>query len=362
MSKKDLGFLEELIESTGTEFLDTGELSEDVPTDYIDTGSYILNALFSGSLFGGIPSNRIVSFTGHPQTGKTFFTLSACKSFLEKEATNIVIYIETEGALQPDDKDTDKLLTSFGIDRKRFRIVPVETVQEFRTYVLRMLQKYNEKEEKDRPKLLICVDSLGNLGTNKETEDALAAKDVSDMTRARLIKAAFRMLTMKMSKNRIPLIATNHVYTQIGSMFPQDIPSGGSGYLYLCSIIVALSRKKEKDGDEIVGNIIHCKNFKNRLAKENKIVDVLLRYDTGLNRYYGLVDLAVEAGIFKKLSTRIELPDGSKIFESRINKDPEKYFTEDILKQLDEYAKKAFAYGSVIVKGDLENEKEESEE
>ena len=119
-----------------------------------------------------------------------------------------------------------------------------------------------------------------------------------------------------------------------------------SGLKYAADYIIYLSRKKEKDGKEVVGHVIHCKNHKSRLTKENKIVDVLLRYDSGLHRYYGLVDLAVECEIFKKNAGRIELPDGSKQFEKRIYADPTKYFTEDVLNRLDQYCEKEFSYGS----------------
>ena len=128
-------------------------------------------------------------------------------------------------------------------------------------------------------------------------------------------------------------------------MFPTDVMGGGSGLQYAASTIIFLSKRKEKEGTDVVGNVIHCKNFKSRLTKENKKVDVLLRYDQGLNRYYGLTELAEEAGIFNKVSTRYEMPDGSKIFGKAILSDPEKYFTDDIMKALNEAAQEEFTYG-----------------
>jgi hypothetical protein len=120
---------------------------------------------------------------------------------------------------------------------------------------------------------------------------------------------------------------------------------GGSGLKYAASQIIYLSKKKEKDGTEVIGNIIHCKTYKSRLTKENQMVDVRLHYIKGLDRYYGLLDLALDAGIFKSVSTRVELPDGTKTFGKTINNDPEKYFTSEIMEQLDEFAKKKFCYG-----------------
>jgi len=120
---------------------------------------------------------------------------------------------------------------------------------------------------------------------------------------------------------------------------------GGSGLKYAASSIIYLSKRKEKDGTEIIGNIIHCKNYKSRLTKENKVVDVRLTYDKGLDRYYGLLDLALKHDIFKQVSTRIVLPDGTKTFGKTINNDPTKYFTKEILKKLDEVSSKEFKYG-----------------
>ena len=191
--------------------------------------------------------------------------------------------------------------------------------------------------------------------TIKETEDIGSGKNVRDMTKAQVIKGTFRVLTLKLGKVGIPMIVTNHTYDVIGSMFPQKEMGGGSGLKYAASSIVYLSKKKEKDGTEVIGNIIHCKNQKSRLTVENKMVDVRLTYDKGLDRYYGLLDLALKYGIFKQTSTRIELPDGTTQFGKTINNNPEKYFTEEVLEQLNECCKKEFKYGSVeIVEEDAE--------
>jgi len=195
---------------------------------------------------------------------------------------------------------------------------------------------------------LLVLDSLGMLSTTKEIEDTQAGKETKDMTRAQIVKAVFRVLTLKLGKAKVPLIITNHTYDVIGSMFPQKEMGGGSGLKYAASSIVYLSKRKEKDGTEIIGNIIHCKNYKSRLTKENKVVDVRLTYDKGLDRYYGLLDLALKYNIFKQVSTRIELPDGTKTFGKTINNDPTKYFTPEILQQLDDVCGKEFKYGDVV--------------
>jgi len=123
--------------------------------------------------------------------------------------------------------------------------------------------------------------------------------------------------------------------------------SGGSGLFYSASTIVYLSKKKVKEGTDVIGNIIHCKLYKGRLTKENSMVDVILNYDTGLNPYYGLVPIAVKHGVFKKVSTRIELPSGKTAFEKSINNEPEKYFTDEVMEKLEEAVAKEFKYGNM---------------
>ena len=141
------------------------------------------------------------------------------------------------------------------------------------------------------------------------------------------------------------MVVTNHTYDVVGSYVPMKEMGGGSGLKYAASSIVYLSKKKEKDGTEVVGNIIKAKNQKSRLTKENSQCEVRLTYNKGLDKYYGLLTLAEKYNIFKKVSTKFELPDGSKVFGKSINDNPEKYFTDDVMKQLDEAAAKEFLYG-----------------
>ena len=193
---------------------------------------------------------------------------------------------------------------------------------------------------------MFVLDSLGMLSTTKEMEDTAEGKETRDMTRSQIVKAAFRVLTLKLGKAKVPMIMTNHTYDVIGSMFPQKEMGGGSGLKYAASNIVYLSKRKEKDGKEVVGNIIHCKNYKSRLTKENALIDVRLTYKEGLDKYYGLLELAIKHNIFKSVSTRIELPDGSKQYAKTINNEPTKFFTKEILNKIDEAAKREFLYGA----------------
>tara|TARA_X000001382_G_scaffold110247_1_gene86714 strand:+ start:875 stop:1900 length:1026 start_codon:yes stop_codon:yes gene_type:complete len=335
-------FLKQIIKETGNEYaslVSEGVEAGDVDT-FIDTGSHIFNAVLSGSIHGGIPSNKITALAGESATGKTFFVLGMCKHFLDSNPDAGVIYFESESAL------TKKLIEDRGIDSERMIIMPVTTVQEFRTQALTVLDKYMEQNEADRKPIFLVLDSLGMLSTTKEVEDTADGKETRDMTRAQVLKAAFRVLTLKLGRAKVPMVITNHTYDVVGAYMPTKEMGGGSGLKYAASTIIYLSKKKEKDGTEVIGNIIHCKTQKSRLSKENMMVDVRLRYDTGLDKYYGLLDLATKYGIFKQVSTRIELPDGTKQYAKSIYSDPEKYFTEDIMNQIDEAAHKEYSYGS----------------
>jgi RecA/RadA recombinase len=334
-------FLRDVIKQVGNEYasiVDDGVEAGDVDS-FIDTGSYILNALMSGSIYGGLPSNKITALAGESATGKTYFLMGIVKSFLDKNSNAGVIYFESESAV------TRNMVVDRGIDPKRMVIFPVTTVQEFRTQALKVLDGYLAQNESERNPVFLCLDSLGMLSTTKEVEDTADGKETRDMTRAQVLKAAFRVLTLKLARAKVPLVVTNHTYDVVGSMFPTKEMGGGSGLKYAASSIIYLSRRKEKDGTEVIGNIIHCKNHKSRLTKENKVVDVRLTYDKGLDRYYGLLELAEKYEIFKKVSTRFELPDGSKQFGKTILNDPETYFTEDIMHQLDLAAETEFKYG-----------------
>ena len=338
-------FLKQIIKETGNEYaslVSEGVEAGDVDT-FIDTGSYHFNALLSGSIHGGIPSNKITAIAGESATGKTFFVLGMCKTFLDNNPDAGVIYFESESAL------TKQLIEERGIDSERMVIMPVTTVQEFRHQALTVLEKYAEQNEADRKPILLVLDSLGMLSTTKEVEDTADGKETKDMTRAQVLKAAFRVLTLKLGRTKVPMVITNHTYDVVGAYMPMKEMGGGSGLKYAASTIVYLSKKKEKEGTEVIGNIIHCKTQKSRLSKENMMIDVRLRYETGLDKYYGLLDLATKYGIFKQVSTRIELPDGSKQYAKSIYADPEKYFTDDILKQIDEVAKKEYSYGNTEV-------------
>lgn len=336
--------LTDFIKATGNTFAsvaDDGIAAGDI-SGWVDTGSYAFNALLSGSIYNGMPQNKIVAIGADSGTGKSYFALGMAKNFLEEHEDGIVLYFESESAI------TKQMLVDRGIDVKRLGIIPVTTVQEFRTQCLRVVDNYEKTPEKERKPLFMVLDSLGMLSTSKEMEDSAAGSETRDMTRAQLLKATFRVLTLRLGRANIPLFVTNHVYDDVGGgPYAQKVQSGGTGLVYSSSTILTLSKAKDKDQNtgEIRGVIITVTAAKSRLTKENSKIKCLIRYDGGLDRYHGLLELAEEAGIFKKVSTRFELEDGTKIFGSQIMKDPAKYFTKDVLDRIDVYCQEKFCYG-----------------
>ena len=287
-----MNFLKDVASEIGNEYasLVSDGISAGDTSGYIDTGSYIFNALCSGSIYGGVPGNKITAIAGESSTGKTFFCLGIVQHFLESNPEAGVIYFESESAI------SKQMIEDRGIDSNRMMIVPVTTVQEFRLQSIKILDKYMSM--KDQKPMMFVLDSLGMLSTSKEVEDSEAGKETRDMTRAQVVKSIFRVLTLKLGKADVPLLVTNHTYDVVGAYIPTKEMGGGSGLKYAASSIIYLSKKKEKDGKDVVGNIIKCKNAKSRLTKENSTVETRLFYDRGLDRYYGLLELGEKYGVF----------------------------------------------------------------
>ena len=334
-----MDFLKDIVKEIGDEYTKLASEIDETET-FVDTGSYIFNGLVSGSIFGGVSGNKITAIAGESSTGKTFFSLAVVKNFLESNPDGYCLYFDTEAAVNK------SLLESRGVDLKRTLVVNVVTVEEFRSKALKAVDLYLKKPEEERKPCMFVLDSLGMLSTEKEINDALNEKQVRDMTKSQLIKGAFRMLTLKLGQANIPMIVTNHTYDVIGAYIPTKEMGGGSGLKYAASTIIHLSKKKEKDGTEIVGNIIKAKTAKSRLSKENKDVEVRLYYDErGLDRYYGLLELGEVGGLWKNVAGRYEI-DGKKVYAKLIYKEPEKYFTPEVMEKLDQIAKTEFSYGT----------------
>jgi len=338
-----MGFLDSVIKESGNEFasiVSDGVAAGDI-TSYVDTGSYIFNALVSGSLYGGLPSNKVTALAGESSTGKTFFALSVVRNFLRDNPTGGCIYFESESAI------SREMIEERGIDSKRMIMMPVATIEEFRTQACRILDKYMKEPKDERVPMLFVLDSLGMLSTSKEMEDIANDKQVRDMTKSQLIKGAFRVLTLKLGQANVPMVVTNHTYDVIGSYVPTKEMGGGTGLKYAASTIIYLSKSKERDSKkEVIGNIIKCEAKKSRLTIEGSKVATRLFFDErGLDKYYGLLELGEEYGVFKRSGNRIVVNESS-VYPSAILADPEKYFTPEVMEQLEEAAQKEFSYGN----------------
>ena len=333
-----MDFLKDIVKEIGDDFT---QLAADIDEEerYIDTGSYIFNGLVSGSIYGGVSSNKITAIAGESSTGKTFFSLAVVKNFLDNNPDGYCLYFDTEAAVNKG------LLESRGVDLTRTVVVNVVTIEEFRTKALKAIDKYLQMPIEDRKPCMFVLDSLGMLSTEKEIRDALDDKQVRDMTKSQLVKGAFRMLTLKLGQANVPLIVTNHTYDVIGAYVPTKEMGGGSGLKYAASTIIYLGKKKEKDGKEVIGNIVKAKTHKSRLSKENKQVEIRLYYDErGLDRYYGILELGEIGGLWKNVAGRYEI-NGKKIYAKQIYANPEEYFTPEVMQALDEIAQKEYSYG-----------------
>jgi RecA/RadA recombinase len=318
----------------------------DVDT-YIDPGSLALNALASGSVYGGIPSNKTSIFAGESTTGKTFFALNVIRKFLEDNENGFVFYFDSESSV------TTEMLTSRGIDIERIAILPVVTVQEFRSQVVRMLDQYIldvEADPENRKPILFVLDSLGALSTTKEITDIAEGNETRDMTRSQLIRGMFRVLDLKLGVAKVPLIITNHTYAVIGSYVPTRVQSGGEGGVYGADNIIFLKKSKDKDKEtkEVTGVLITCTNQKSRLTIENREVQVVLDYQNGLQRFSGLLDLAIKYGLVKQDGKhQLVVPTGVKTFKKDLEAEPEKFFdNKEFLDAIDAACKVEFTYGA----------------
>ena len=333
-----MDFLKDIVKEIGDDYTKLASDINETET-YVDTGSYIFNGLVSGSIFGGVSSNKITAIAGESSTGKTFFSLAVVKNFLDSNPDGYCLYFDTEAAVNK------VLLESRGLDLDRFVVVNVVTIEEFRTKALKAVDIYLKTPIEERKPCMFVLDSLGMLSTEKEIRDALDDKQVRDMTKSQLVKGAFRMLTLKLGQANVPLIVTNHTYDVIGSYVPTKEMGGGSGLKYAASTIIYLSKAKEKDGKEVIGNIIKAKTHKSRLSKENKVVKIRLYYDErGLDKYYGLLELGEIGGLWKNIAGRYEI-NGKKVYGKQILANPDDYFTPEVMQALEETANKEFSYG-----------------
>lgn len=335
--------LKKFKKTVGNEFSFIGDdENEDNPyifTEFVDTGCYILNALLSdGDIYKGIPIGKRIGIAGPSGTAKSFLTAHIMKKWLEGNDNRYIIAFESEGATMV------TMLRNLNCDNSRVLILPVSTVEEFREQSIRVVEEQLKDKSKEKPEILMILDSLGMLGTAKETEDAISGKSTTDMTRAKIIKSIFRIITLKLSLAKIPLIVVNHSIQTL-EMFSKTVATGGSGYQYAIDVGFILSKAKEKEGSNHVGALITLNVDKHRLIPEGQKGKVLLHFAKGLYKYSYLFEIAVELGLFKKDGHGYVLPNGKKMRQKEILKNPTECYTIDILDTLQKSIKEYYGFG-----------------
>lgn len=268
--------------------------------EWISTGNYLLNAQISGTLFGGVANSRSFGVMGDPGTGKSFFCLNVVR-----EAQKIgydIVYCDTEGAI---DKGTAK---NFGIDLQKIRYQPIQTVSQFQTFVANLLSIIKKaKEAGDNPKILLVLDSLGMLSTDKELRDAMEGKNAADMgAKAKELRKLFRVITLDLTAAKIPLICTNHVYAG-GGYVPTKESSGGDGPIFAMSVVSFLSKAQLKDSSGTKTGIIVTSTLKKSRFTVPEQVKFHISFAHGMNPYVGLHEFVsweacgIERGKFEEV-------------------------------------------------------------
>jgi len=322
--------------------------------EYISTGSLTLNNIICGDLRGGIPSGRITTLMGKSGTGKSFIAAKIVKEAQDKDYD--VIWFDSENA-------TDKhFLKRLGIDTTRVIYLPISTIEEFRNQTFKILEKFEAKGIDQGRKLLIILDSLGNLCSEKELEDVAKGHNANDMgLRAKIIKSMTRVLTPMLARLNVPLIVVNHTYMAAGSYVPEEIPAGGEGVNYLSSIMVLLTKKRLKESKEdvktVTGNILKALTKKNRLVPEFQRAEVKVDFEKGVDKYFGLLPFALKCGAIKEEGRKYtvdHMPD-KKLWERELYCDD---VFEPIFDIINEYLKDHNKFSSVD-EHDVEVEKQE---
>jgi RecA/RadA recombinase len=251
--------------------------------DMITTSVPIINVALSGKLDGGLTPG-LTMWAGPSKHFKTAFSLLMAKSYLDKYKDAALLFYDSEfGTPQ-------SYFDSFGIDTNRVLHTPLTDIEQLKHDVMQQLTQLERDD-----KLIIIIDSIGNLASKKEVDDAVEGKSVADMSRAKQIKSLFRMVTPHLNLKDIPMVVVNHTYMEIG-MFPKAIVGGGTGSYYSADNIFIIGRQQEKEGTEVVGYNFIINVEKSRYVKEKSKIPVTVSFDGGISRWSGLLDIAIESG------------------------------------------------------------------
>lgn len=328
-----------------------------IVSDYIDTGSMALNAIVSGSLFKGIPKGRITGLVGPSGCGKTLILNKIIANAQKKDPDVWAVVWDSENAFEP------AMSKNVGADPARIKHNPVETVEDCRNQIVAFLDKVIA-DKSLHGKFIIGIDSLGNLASAKEVNDATKGKDAADMgLRAKTIKSMMRLLTYKCAKSNTTLVFTNHIYADPAQMFPSLVKtqSGGSGPLYLASLLIQLGLKQEKaEGNEdendsmlpianrVKGVSMRALTVKNRFVPPFLETDLYLNFKTGLYKYTGLQEMAVAFGTVIQNGSTYALADGTKLGYYKSWKNDDEVWAK-IIPHLDKVLQEKLAFSNETV-------------
>ena len=311
--------------------------------DMITTEVPMVNVALSGRLDGGLTPG-LTMWAGPSKHFRTAFSLLMAKSYMDKYKDAVLLFYDSEFGTPI------KYFETFEIDMDRVLHTPLTNIEELKFDIMQQLQDVQRGD-----KLIIVLDSIGNLASKKEVEDALDGKSVADMSRAKQVKSLFRMVTPHLNLKDIPMVVVNHTYKEIG-MFPKDIVGGGTGSYYSADNIYIVGRQQEKDGTEIVGYNFIINVEKSRYTKEKAKIPITVSFDGGIQRYSGLVDLAIEGGFVSKPSpgwyAKIDRTTGEIGDRVRFESTQTDEFWKDLLKYepFKEYVKKKYeiAYSNIM--------------
>jgi len=269
--------------------------------DMVPTDVPMVNVALSGSVDGGI-SPGLTVLAGPSKHFKTSFALLMAGAYLNAKPDAVMLFYDSEfGSPQ-------SYFTQFGIDTSRVLHTPIANVEELKFDMINQLENLDRDDN-----VIIVIDSIGNLASKKELEDALNEKGVADMSRAKALKGLFRMSTPYLAMKNIPMLAINHTYKEIG-LFPKDVVGGGTGIYYSADNIWIIGRRQDKQGTEVVGYDFVIKVEKSRYVKEQSKIPIGVSWEGGVQKYSGLLDVALAGGYVDKPSNgwyqRVDLTTG----------------------------------------------------
>jgi RecA/RadA recombinase len=325
--------------------------------DMITTEVPMINVALSGRLDGGLTPG-LTMWAGPSKHFKTAFSLLMAKSYMDKYKDAVLLFYDSEFGTPI------KYFETFEIDMDRVLHTPLTKIEELKFDIMQQLQDVQRGD-----KLIVILDSIGNLASKKEVEDALDGKSVADMSRAKQVKSLFRMVTPHLNLKDIPMVVVNHTYKEIG-MFPKDIVGGGTGSYYSADNIYIIGRQQEKDGTEIVGYNFIINVEKSRYTKEKAKIPIAVSFDGGIQKYSGLVDIAIEGNFISKPSpgwyAKIDRKTGEIGDRVRFDATQTDEFWKDLLNDNDfkEYVKKKYeiAYSNIMGEDNISPTMESTED